>query len=349
MIPTPDGHPGIGPTAPACDDGAVSADRPPRAVRPLARVRSELAGALLRRVAGPEPAAARNAIHAAPGPRWFDPSSAIGRVHGDASMFPGGVRALLLQSLHPRAMAGVAGHSNYRQDPWGRLQRTATFLATTTFGPADDARTAVEVVKAVHRRVQGVTADGEPYDATDPHLLRWIHVAEVDSFLVAHQRYGRVPLDAAGCDEYVRQAAVVGGLLGATDLPLTVAELRQQIEDYRPELRPTPAAREAAHFLLRQPPLPRALLPAYSLIMSAGVALLPRWTREPLGLPDRPRLETAAVRPLGRAVTGTIRWALDSVPTAKPPGPLVVVPPDGALPGPGAGSQRVDAPDQAPA
>lgn len=318
----------------------MSDARSQRTARPLARARSELAGALLRRVAGPEPAQARNAIHAAPGPRWFDPASAVGRVHGDASMFPGGVRALLLQSLHPRAMAGVAGHSNYRQDPWGRLQRTATFLATTTFGPADDARTAVEVVKAVHRRVRGVTADGEPYDATDPHLLRWIHVAEVDSFLVAHQRYGREPLDAAGCDEYVRQAAVVGGLLGATGLPVTVAELRQQIEGYRPELRPTPAARDAAHFLLREPPLPRAMVPAYSLIMSAGVALLPRWARGPLDLPDRPRLEAAVVRPLGRAVTGTIRWALDSVPTAEPPGPLVLVDPGTA---PGAGDGRRDA------
>lgn len=308
--------------------------RPVRPAQPLARVRTGLAGALLTRVAGPEPAQARAAIHAAPGPRWFDPDSAIGRVHGDASMFPGGVRALLLQSLHPRAMAAVAGHSGYKQDPWGRLQRTATFLAATTFGPADGARQAVEIVKAVHRRIKGTTPDGEAYDAEDPHLLRWVHVAEVDSFLAAHQRYGRRPLDAAGCDEYVRQAAVVGRELGATDLPVTLAELREQLEDFRPELRVTPAALEAAHFLLREPPLPKAVLPGYALITAAGVALLPRWAREPLRLSDAPRFERAVVRPVGRFVTGTIRWALDSVPAAEPPGPLVVAPPPGSLPTP---------------
>jgi uncharacterized protein (DUF2236 family) len=303
--------------------------RPPE--RPAGVVRRQVAAALLTRVAGPDPGSARNAIHAAEGPRWFDPTSPIGRVHGDAAMFPGGVRALLLQSLHPRAMAGVAGHSNYQADPWGRLQRTATFLAVTTFGPSEAAEQACAVVRSVHRRVRGTTPEGEPYDATDPHLLRWIHVAEVDSFLVAHQRYGRRRLDRAGCDEYVAQAAVVGRRLGATGLPESVAELRAQIEGYRPELRPTPSALEAAHFLLRRPPLPVPVLPAYSLIMSAGVSLMPRWSRDSLRLADLPPLEAAVVRPLGSLVTGTIRWALDSVPPSAPRGPLVVAPPVGEV------------------
>jgi uncharacterized protein (DUF2236 family) len=125
----------------------------------------------------------------------------------------------------------------------------------------------------------------------------------------------------------VAQTAVVARQLGAVDVPETVAELHELLESYRPELRPTPAALEAAHFLLRKPPLPAAMLPAYGLITSAGVALLPRWARRPLGLFDAPTLERAAVRPLGRFVTGTIRWALDSVPPAQPPGPLVLTPP----------------------
>ncbi|GGB98786.1 oxygenase MpaB family protein [Cellulomonas carbonis] len=290
-------------------------------------VQQRAAHALLTRVAGPDPSAARDAIHATPGPRWFDPASPVGRVHGDASMFAGGVRALLLQSLHPRAMAAVAGHSGYRADPWGRLQRTATFLATTTFGTVADAEQAIEVVKAVHRRIRGTTPDGEPYDASDPHLLRWVHVAEVDSFLAAHQRYGRRPLDAAGCDEYVRQAAVVGERLGATGLPLTYAELQQQLDAYRPELRATPAALEAAHFLLREPPLPAVVRPAYGLITSAGIALMPRWSRAPLRLPDVPAVDAAVLRPVGRFATGAIRWALAAAPPAQPPGPLVLTPP----------------------
>lgn len=280
---------------------------------PVARVRGAAAQALLSRVAGPEAAEVRHRIHRTPGPRWFAPDSPIGRVHGDASMFPGGIAALLLQSLHPRAMAAVAAHSGYRSDPWGRLQRTATFLASTTFATQDDAAQAVAVVRAVHARIRGVTPAGEPYEASDPHLLRWVHVAEVHSFLAAHQAYGRTPLDAAGCDEYVAQTAVVGRALGAVDVPETLADLGVALEGYRPELRATPEAREAATFLLRTPPLPLAARPVYAMLAAAGVGLLPRWSREPLRLPDVPLVDRTLVRGTGRLVTGLIRWALDPV------------------------------------
>lgn len=274
------------------------------------------AGAVLRRVAGPDPAAARDRIHATPGPRWFAPGSPITRVHGDASMFVGGVRALLLQSLHPRAMAAVAAHSGYRGDPWGRLQRTATFLATTTFATTRDAERTVAVVRAVHERVHGVTPEGEPYHASDPHLLRWVHLAEVDSFLLAHQRYGARPLDDAGCDEYVAQVALVGEALGAPDLPRTLADLHRALGAYRPELRSTPAACEAADFLLRTPPLPWFARPAYGLIASAGVALMPAWSLAELGL--RPSPATALARDVGGAlITRAIRWALAAAPPAR--------------------------------
>lgn len=273
-------------------------------------VQQEAAGAVLRRVAGPDPAAAREAIHATPGPRWFHPDSPIGRVHGDASMFVGGIRALLLQSLHPRAMAAVAAHSGYRGDPWGRLQRTATFLATTTFGPADDAATVVAVVRAVHARIRGTTPEGEPYEASDPHLLRWVHVAEVDSFLLAHQRFGARPLTDAECDEYVAQTAVVGRALGAEDVPTTLAELHRALGGYRPELRSSAAAREAADFLLRTPPLPAPVLPVYGLLAAGGVALMPAWSRAELGLRHRPRVDALLGRTGGRVATSAIRWAL---------------------------------------
>src|SRR6201992_4339070 len=177
-------------------------------------VRGWLGSQLFARVAGTNGPATRARIHYTPGPRWFDPQRPIRTVHGDASMFVGGLRALLLQSLHPLAMAAVAAHSGYRGDPWGRLQRTSTFLAVTTFGIAEDAQRAVDVVRAGHTRVTGPAPDGRPYRASDPELLRWVHIAEVDSFLRCHQRFGAHPLDEAGCDGYVADGAVRARALG---------------------------------------------------------------------------------------------------------------------------------------
>lgn len=304
--------------APQDDRAEQAAPTKDRAADPLLRLRRQVAGTVLRRVAGPDPTAARNAIHLTPGPRWFDPESPIGRVHGDASMFVGGLRALLLQSLHPRAMAAVAAHSGYRGDPWGRLQRTATFLAATTFGPADQAERAVAIVRAVHKRVKGTSSRGEYYEASDPHLLRWVHLAEADSFLLAHQRFGRDPLDAAGCDEYVAQSTVVGHRLGAVDLPTTVADLHRALGEYRDELVGTPEAREAAEFLLRTPPLPWPARLPYAGLAGAAVALMPAWSRAELGLPLRPTVDATLGRGGGRLMTSAIRWALDAVEPGSP-------------------------------
>lgn len=262
-------------------------------------------------VAGPDGPANRARIHDTPGPRWFDEDRPIRRVHGDASMFVGGLRALLLQSLHPLAMAGVAGHSDYRGDPWGRLQRTSTFLAVTTFGTSDDAQRAVDKVRGIHRRVNGTASDGRPYSASDPHLLEWVHIAEVDSFLLAHRLYGGAPLDQDGRDGYVADTARVAEALGVVDPPRTERELRERIESYRPELQGTPAARDAARFLLITPPLPLLARPPYAVLASSSVAMLPPWARMPLRLPYLPPVESTAVRVAGRTLVGGIRWAMN--------------------------------------
>ena len=148
-----------------------------------------LGAALRSRVAGDDATERAKVIWGRPGKRWFAPEDPVWRVHADAAMFPGGMAALLLQSLHPLAMAGVAGHSGYRGDPWGRLQRTSHFLATTTFGTVEDAEAAIARVRAIHERVRGRDHRGRPYRAADPHLLGWVHVAEAHSFLAAYQRY----------------------------------------------------------------------------------------------------------------------------------------------------------------
>lgn len=276
----------------------------------LGGVRAGLGRALFGMVAGPEGPVNRSRIHDTPGPRWFAEDRPIRRVHADASMFVGGLRALLLQSMHPLAMAGVAEHSDYRGDPWGRLQRTSTFLAVTTFGTADHAQRAVDKVRGIHRRVRGVAPDGTPYEASDPHLLEWVHIAEVDSFLSAHQRYGAAPLDQAGRDGYVADAALVAEALGVVDPPRTEHQLQQRISEYRPELRGTQAARDAARFLLLTPPLPLVARAPYGALAAASVALLPGWVRAPLRLPYVPPVEATVIKVAGNAVVGGIRWAM---------------------------------------
>jgi uncharacterized protein (DUF2236 family) len=273
-------------------------------------VRARLRAQLFARVAGPDGPATRARIHQSPGPRWFGPHRPIRRVHGDASMFAGGLRALLLQSLHPLAMAAVAEHSDYRGDPWGRLQRTSAFLAVTTFGTAEDAQRAVDRVRAVHEYVRGTADDGRPYYAGDPHLLGWVHAAEVDSFLRAYQVYGSRPISAEDADGYVADAARVGAALGVLDPPRSTAELAALLDAYRPGLRATRQAREAARFLLLDPPVPWAVRPAYGVLAASAVGLLPRWARKPLRLPYLPVAERTGVRLAGRALTGVIRWAM---------------------------------------
>ncbi|WP_338703395.1 oxygenase MpaB family protein [Streptomyces sp. Q6] len=276
---------------------------------------------LFARVAGPEGPRNRALIHNTPGPRWFPPESPIRRVHADSAMFVGGLSALLLQTLHPVAMAAVAAHSGYRGDPWGRLHRTSTFLATTTYGTADSAQAACDRVNAVHAQIQGVTEQGIAYRASDPHLLEWIHIAEVASFLRAHQRFAAQRLTARECDQYVAQMAHLAQALGVPSPPHSLHELRTRLAAYRPELRATPQALDTARYLLLSPPLPVPALPLYAALASNAIALLPPWAAAELHLPRWRRAERWTVRPSGRIITSLIRWAMQ-VPTEPSRGPV---------------------------
>lgn len=323
--------------------------RPPVSARAL---RSRVDRAIFTRVAGPDAFAKRDRIHNTPGPRWFPPDAAIRTVHDSAAMYPGGLRALLLQSLHPLAMAAVGAHSGYRSDVWGRLARTSTFLATTTFGTAADAQQAVDIVRAVHRRVTGTAPDGRPYRADDPHLLRWVHVAEVDSFLAAYTVYGERSLTAGERDRYVSDTAVVARALGARDVPETERDLIEVVRSYRPELVRTPGALDVAAFLRHDAPVPRAARPAYRLLVAAAVDLLPGWARGLLDLPDRGPAASVAVKAGTKGVLAGMRWvAAASRPVgsdaAPPAGPGAATPlrlaGSGGLPGGNAGSGRPEA------
>jgi uncharacterized protein (DUF2236 family) len=273
-------------------------------------IRDRIAAELFERVAGPEGPQRATRVHDAEGTRWFAADRPIRQVHSDAAMFVGGLRALLLQSLHPLAMAGVAGHSGFRGDPWGRLQRTSHFLAVTTFGTTADAEAMITRVRSIHARVTGTAGDGRPYAANDPHLLRWVHLAEIDSFLGAYQRYGAHPLDQDGRDGYVTDTARVAIALGVIKPPLTERDLRDQLTEYRSELHGTTEARDAARFMLLQPPLPLTARAPYGLLAAAAVGLMPWWSRWPLRLPYLPLAEATLVRLAGDGLVRTIRWAM---------------------------------------
>src|SRR5579864_3617256 len=193
------------------------------------RIRGRIGAAIIERVAGPPDAARRRPAEASQGERWFGEDRPIRNVHSDSAMFIGAIRALLLQSLHPLAMAAVAEHSDYRGDPWGRLQRTSHFVGVTTFGRTVEAQQAIARVRAIHQRVTGTAPDGRPYAASDPHLLTWVHLAEVDSFLAAHARFGSSRLDQAGRDGYVADMARIGAAIGVPDPPLSEASLGERI------------------------------------------------------------------------------------------------------------------------
>ncbi len=272
--------------------------------------RAGLARALRQRVAGDDFSEAHAQIWDAEGPRWFGATDPIWRVHLDSATFVGGIRALLLQSLHPVAMQGVAENSGFRQDPWGRLQRTSRYLATTTYGTIADAEQIIAVVKAVHVHVTGTTPQGRVYSAGDPDLLLWIHVAEADSFLTAHRQFGADPLTPDEEDTYVAQLGSVAARLGVVDPPQTVAELDAVIAAYRPELRWSPWAVEAAELLLRKPALPVVARPGYAMLAAGAVASLPSWARAELRLPTLPVTDRVLARPAARAALGAIRWAL---------------------------------------
>jgi uncharacterized protein (DUF2236 family) len=284
---------------------------------PADRIRGRIGAAIIERIAGPQAMSRRRPAVSSPGERWFAEDRPIRQVHSDSAMFIGAIRALLLQSLHPLAMAAVAEHSDYRGDPWGRLQRTGHFVGITTFGRTGDAQQAIARVRAIHQRVTGTAPDGRPYSASDPHLLTWVHIAETDSFLRAHSSFSTSPLDKAGRDGYVADMARIGAELGVPDPPRTEAELADRIRAYRPELAATAEAREAARFLLLRPPLPVIARPPYGVLAAAAVSLLPGWARRPLYLPRLPVTETMLVRPAGHAMVNAIRWAI----TAPRPAP----------------------------
>jgi uncharacterized protein (DUF2236 family) len=240
----------------------------------------------------------------------FGPGSASWAVHGDfSSMLIGGVSALLVQMLHPLALAGVWDHSGFRRDMAGRLKRTARFVGVATYGSTPAVEAAVARVRRVHDHVKGTLPDGTPYSANDPALLTWVHAAEVDAFLRAHLRYRDPWFPPARQDAYLREQARLARMLGAEDVPESRADLQRYFRAVRPELRADERTREVSRLMLAQPSPSLLTAPANALMLRAGVDLLPDWARRMHGL-ELPFPIAACVRAGALGVGGVLRWAL---------------------------------------
>jgi len=216
---------------------------------------------------------------------FFGPASVTWRVSADLSSVVAGLRALLVQALHPLAMAGVDQHSDWRRDPVGRLAATSSYLATVSFGDRAAAERAAARVRRIHEHVRGTDpVTGRPYAASDPALLLWIHAALVDSAVVACQLFG-TPLTPADGDRYVTEMAVAAELVGvpAALVPASLDGLRQYLSSVRPELRCTPAAADAAAFLLDPPGLDEDIAEIWQDIRDGTVAATPEWARDMYG------------------------------------------------------------------
>lgn len=238
----------------------------------------------------------------------FARDTPIRMVHADlVGMMTGGIRGLLLQMLHPEALQGVLDHSNFREDMHGRLQRTARFIAVTTFGHRDEAMKAIERVNRIHAKVGGTLPDGSRYEASNPRTLAWVHVVEAQSFLAGYVRHVRPDMSYTDRDEYYRQFAVIARALGADPVPESCNEADAIFRELRSDLRPSPAAREVAQLVLSQ--RPKGTPPALQSVIGAeAVAMLPDWARQMLRL-QRPMLTALPARAATWGVGRTLRWA----------------------------------------
>lgn len=245
---------------------------------------------------------------------YFGPESAVWAVHGNLATLVGGVRALLLQALHPAAVTGVDRHSTYRDDPLGRLAGTTRWLTVTSFGSRAAADREAARVRGLHRKVTGtfVAADGveKPYRAGDDDLLTWVHIAFTDSFLTAHEVFGG-PIPR-GADRYVQEWATAGRLVGVAEPPTSAADLRARIHAYAPDLARTEATARTLAFL-RRPPLPAPARAGYAVLFAAAASTLDPAHRELLGL-RHPR--TPLSRLAGLAVLRGMRLTLGEGPPA---------------------------------
>ncbi|WP_411849737.1 oxygenase MpaB family protein [Stenotrophomonas sp. LGBM10] len=243
-------------------------------------------------------------------PGWFGPDSATWRVHAELpGMLAGGLCALMLQTLHPLALAGVYDHSNFRGDLVGRLRRTTAFVAGTSYAPAGEVETMVARVRRIHAQVRGQTPDGQAYSADAPDLLTWVHVTEAYGFLQGCRRYCR-DVPTAVADRYYDEYRRVAEALGAIDVPASEAEVAAYFARELPRLRFDARSREVLAVLSGiRLPVPMAGL-SRDLFLGAGTALLPPWAMTLLERTAVQRVQAQTSARLLRGMAPLFRRAL---------------------------------------
>lgn len=265
-----------------------------RASNPLL---APLAAALRRRVLGMFPRGQSGIDYDTPADDlgFFGPESVTWRIHSDfPGMLAGGLCALMLQALHPRVLAGVWDHSDFRDDLVGRLRRTTAFVAGTSFAGTTEAQRLIARVRVIHGRVRGETADGQRYAADDPGLLAWVHASEAYAFLQGFRRYGGLPVPDRAEDRYYREGVGVARALGAIEVPDSRAALDAYFDAHRPALRHDARSREVLHVLSRiRLTVPGATV-TRGLFLGAGAALLPPWATSMLDFTPLQRARHAA-------------------------------------------------------
>jgi uncharacterized protein (DUF2236 family) len=244
-------------------------------------------------------------------PGLFGPQSVTWKVHADFSaMMVGGLSSLMIQALHPRALAAVWDHSNFRHQLKARLGRTALFVAATTYGSVDLATKHVQRVNAIHAKIKGIDLKGQAYIANEPHLLRWVHLVETISFLNAYQHLALQPLCPSDCDRYVVEMNKVGEMLGATNLPLTFSDAKHAMTQYEPELVFDQRTRETLRSI-ESYSVDLTEKPFFALILSASFDIVPQWLLQKLQREAESCLRINTRRLALQIASKPVQWMLD--------------------------------------
>lgn len=276
--------------------GAWARAAAPIIAEPLAELFARSMGATRR------PHVADDEIKGRGDPGWFGPDSATWRVHGDSSMLVSGFAALALQTLHPRALAGVVEHSAFGTDFMGRVSRTGEYVQTVSFGPSEAAARATRLLPRIHDRVVGTTPDGRPYSANEPELLDFVHITQFIATAAAHRRFGANPLDDAGLDRYIAENARVGAALGVPAPPTSWDEAMEALDRHRPRLAMGEQASEGLRFLAEPPFLPAAARPVWKVLHTGAIASLPPAARRLIQARRPSPLDMAMCRALVRTL-----------------------------------------------
>jgi uncharacterized protein (DUF2236 family) len=244
-------------------------------------------------------------------PGLFGPQSVVWKVHADFSaMMVGGLSSLMIQALHPRALAAVWDHSNFREQLKARLGRTALFVASTTYGGVELASKSIERVNAIHAKIEGLDQQGKPYKANEPDLLRWVHLIETVSFLNAYQHLTLRPLSASDCNRYVVEMNKVGQMLGATNLPTTLQDLQIAIAQYESELVFDNRTRETIQSIENYA-VGLTEKPFFALILKSSFDIVPHWLLQKLQRTPDACLQINARKLALQLASQPVQWMLD--------------------------------------